>query len=86
MPQGRPQGGFKSEAGRVAYWRMQYESAIGALFTLIAENTENVEALRRVAALGNEWVGFDDSHQHGDAVLSAIGPDILNALPSGARP
>ena len=45
-PAGRPQGGMKSEAGKAAYWRMQYESAIGALADLIAENTENVEFAR----------------------------------------
>ena len=49
-PKGRPHGGAKSEAGRAAYWRMQYESAIGALADLIAENTENVEAIRAVLA------------------------------------
>jgi len=43
---GRPQGGMKSEEGKAAYWRMQYESAIGALADLIAENTENVEFAR----------------------------------------
>lgn len=45
-----PQGGMKSEAGRAAYWRMQYESAIGALADLIAENTENVEFAREFYA------------------------------------
>lgn len=43
---GRPQGGLKSEAGKAAYWRMNYESAIQALADLIAENTENVEFAR----------------------------------------
>lgn len=43
---GKPQGGMKSEFGKAAYWRMQYESAIGALADLIAENTENVEFAR----------------------------------------
>lgn len=47
---GLAQGGMKSEAGKAAYWRMQYESAIGALADLIAENTENVEAIRAVLA------------------------------------
>jgi hypothetical protein len=45
---GRPQGGFKSDKARAAYWRMQYESAVGALADLIAENTENVELMREV--------------------------------------
>lgn len=40
---GRPQGGLRSDAGRAAYWRMQWESAIGALADLIAEHTETVE-------------------------------------------
>lgn len=42
---GRPQGGAQSEAGKAAYWRMQYESAIGALADLIAEHTETVESI-----------------------------------------
>ena len=47
MPQpiGRPQGGMKSDAGRAAYWRMQHESAIGALADLIAEHTEQRAAV-----------------------------------------
>jgi hypothetical protein len=48
QPVGRPQGGMKSETGKAAYWRMQYESAIGALADLIAENTENVEEIERL--------------------------------------
>jgi hypothetical protein len=47
---GRPQGGMKSEAGQAAYWRMQWESAIGALADLIAEHTETVEELERLRA------------------------------------
>jgi hypothetical protein len=47
---GRPQGGAKSEAGRAAYWRMQYESAIGALADLIAEHTETVETFADLRA------------------------------------
>ena len=43
---GKPEGGMKSEAGRSDYWRMQHESAIGALADLIAENTANVETAR----------------------------------------
>ena len=43
---GRPQGGFKSDRAKAAYWRMQHVSAIGALADLIAENTENVTAIR----------------------------------------
>lgn len=43
---GRPEGGLKSEMGKAAYWRMNYESAIQALADLIAENTENVEFAR----------------------------------------
>lgn len=51
---------MKSEAGRAAYWRMQYESAIGAMADLIAENTENVEFARDFYAhnadlLDNHW-------------------------------
>jgi len=81
---GRPQGGFRSDKGRAAYWRMQYESAIGALSDLIAENTENIDALRRVVALGNEWVGFDDSHHYGDALLTAVGPEITTFIANSA--
>ena len=50
QPVGRPQGGAKSDAGRAAYWRMQWESAIGALADLIAEHTETVEELERLRA------------------------------------
>jgi hypothetical protein len=49
-PVGRPQGGFKSEAGKAAYWRLQHESAIGALADLIAEHTETVETHQRAMA------------------------------------
>ena len=49
-PKGRPQGGMLSEEGRAAYWRMQWESAIGALADLIAEHTETVEELARLRA------------------------------------
>lgn len=48
--EGRPQGGFKSEKGQAAYWRMQWESAIGALADLIAEHSETVEELKRLKA------------------------------------
>ena len=44
-PKGRPQGGMKSDAGQAAYWRMQWESAIGALADLIAEPTALADAL-----------------------------------------
>lgn len=44
---GKPQGGMKSEMGQVAYWRMQWESCIGALADLIAEHTETVEELAK---------------------------------------
>ena len=47
-PKGRPQGGMKSDAGQAAYWRMQWESAIGALADLIAEHTEMADELKRV--------------------------------------
>ena len=46
MGEGKPQGGMRSEMGKAAYWRMNYESAIQALADLIAENTENVEFAR----------------------------------------
>lgn len=49
-PQGRPQGGMLSEEGRAAYWRMQWESAIGALADLIAEHAETVEELEHLRA------------------------------------
>ena len=47
---GMPQGGFKSAAGQAAYWRMQYESAIGALADLIAEHRETVESQETLIA------------------------------------
>lgn len=43
---GKREGGMKSEMGRAAYWRMNYETAIQALADLIAENTENVDLLK----------------------------------------
>jgi len=48
---GNPQGGMKSEAGRAAYWRMQHESAIGALADLIAEHTETVDEVERLTTI-----------------------------------
>lgn len=57
VPPGKPQGGWRSEAGRAAYWRMRWESAVGALADLIAEHTETVDemsALReRLARVAN---------------------------------
>ncbi len=46
QPVGRPQGGMKSDLGKAAYWRMNYEAAIQALADLIAENAESVEFAR----------------------------------------
>ena len=40
--------GIRSDAMTTAYWRMQFESCQSALAEIIAENTENVEALRDV--------------------------------------
>lgn len=37
--------GIRSAGGTAAYWRMQFESTQSALAEVIAENTENVEAL-----------------------------------------
>ena len=45
-PPGRPQGGMKSDAARATYWRLQWESCIGALADLIAEHTETVDELK----------------------------------------
>lgn len=60
---GRPQGGMLSDAGRAAYWRMQWESAIGALADLIAEHTETVAELERLrAACDNYTAGTCLSH------------------------
>lgn len=47
---GRSQGGMLSDGGRAEYWRMQWESAIGALADLIAEHTETVDELERLRA------------------------------------
>lgn len=63
---GRPQGGMKSEAARAAYWRMNYESAIGALADLIAENTENVTAIREALESLDLLCAAEDSH--GDTI------------------
>lgn len=65
-PQGRPQGGMKSETGRAAYWRMQYESVIGALADLIAENTENVAAIREALESLDDLCASED--RHGDTI------------------
>jgi hypothetical protein len=48
-PKGRPQGGMRSPEGQSTYWRMRWESAIGALADLIAEHTETVEELKSVS-------------------------------------
>lgn len=63
---GRPQGGMKSDAARAAYWRMNYESAIGALADLIAENTENVTAIREALESLDLLCAAEDSH--GDTI------------------
>lgn len=42
---------MKSEMGKSAYWRMQYESAIGALADLIAEHTETAARIDAALAL-----------------------------------
>lgn len=60
---GRPQGGMKSDAGQAAYWRMQWESAIGALSDLIAEHTETVDEVRRLRA---EVRDLSDTHDWPD--------------------
>jgi hypothetical protein len=57
---GRPQGGMKSEEGRAAYWRMQWESCIGALADLIAEHTETVAEVERLQAAVNFKQGIID--------------------------
>lgn len=68
QPVGRPQGGMKSAEGRAAYWRMNYESAIGALADLIAENTENVEEIERLRAQITEPDPYDN---HDRRILEA---------------
>jgi hypothetical protein len=40
--------GIKSEAATAAWWRIQFESCQAALAEVLAENTENVEALADV--------------------------------------
>lgn len=81
---GRPQGGMKSEAGKAAYWRMQHESAIGALADLIAEHRELVESIE---ALAGRWEkvaldACDDAH-HGccpDCIGHFYADDLRTAL------
>lgn len=67
VPPGKPQGGMKSDAGRAAYWRMQWESAVGALADLIAENTENYEraeaAEQREADLRRKVAAIEALHR-----------------------
>lgn len=65
-PVGRPQGGMKSEMGKAAYWRMNYESAIQALADLIAENTENVTAIRDALESLDDLCAAED--RHGDTI------------------
>lgn len=86
-PPGRPQGGMKSEAGRAAYWRMNYESAIGALADLIAENTENVTAIREaLESLDLLCVGEDRHGEHIRAheVRGAVADLRVLVTPPGA--
>lgn len=66
QPVGRPQGGFKSDKAKAAYWRMQYESVIGALADLIAENTENVTAIREALESLDNLCAAED--RHGDTI------------------
>lgn len=83
-PPGKPQGGMKSEAGRAAYWRMQWESAIGALADLIAEHTETVEGLERVKA--EVWDACTDAHHEHAArqgVALAHPPNPYRVIPPG---
>lgn len=88
QPAGRPQGGMKSEVGRAAYWRMQHESAIGALADLIAENTENVTAIREaLESLDLLCVGEE---RHGDSIRAhevrdAVA-DLRRLFPLPGRP
>lgn len=65
-PVGKPQGGMKSEMGKAAYWRMNYESAIQALADLIAENTENVTAIRDALESLDDLCAAED--RHGDTI------------------
>lgn len=66
MTEGRPQGGMKSAVGRAAYWRMQFESCQGALADLIAENTENVTAIREALESLDDLCAAED--RHGDTI------------------
>ena len=65
-PVGRPQGGFKSDRAKAAYWRMQYESVIGALADLIAENTENVTMIREALESLDGLCSAEE--RHGDTI------------------
>jgi hypothetical protein len=54
--------GIRSEAATAAWWRMQFESCQAALAEVIAENTENVEALLDVVTdYGHHCDGCDCS-------------------------
>lgn len=66
---GRPQGGMKSEAGQAAYWRMQWESAVGALADLIAEHTQTVEECE--ASKADLW---DEGFEAGHTTARAVNP------------
>jgi len=73
---GRPQGGAKSEAGRAAYWRMQWESSIGALADLIAEHTETVEAVRNVLREADDTWTPSQARAMFERLWDAVGRDI----------
>lgn len=84
QPVGRPQGGMKSEAGRAAYWRMNYESAIQALADLIAENTENVEALRELragVAPGGDYAPCEEPCHHSECEVGNWVRAMLSGTP-----
>lgn len=73
---------------RVTQRRLEQEAALmlPGLPAALAAHVEAAEAeavaldaLIRVAALGDSWVGFDSTHHFGDALLNAIGPTALRA-------
>lgn len=51
--------------------------AQAALATPALANDDAAASVERVRALADGWVGFDDSHHYGDAVLMALGPAAL---------
>lgn len=45
-----------------------------------------LEAVEAATSLGEGWVGFDDSHHYGDALLQALAPVLTRVIPPVTSP